>query len=113
VTRDALKAMRSGSVAVDLAAGPLGGNVEGSVPGRTVVLEGGITVIGAGDLASSMAAAASGAYARNIAALVGVLVRDGALAIDLDDEIQDAIVAVHRGAVRHAGARHETAGGAR
>jgi NAD(P) transhydrogenase subunit alpha len=120
VTRDALKAVRSGSVVVDLAAGPLGGNVEGSVPGHTAVLEGGVTVIGAGDLASSMAAGASAAYARNTAALVGLLVRDGALAIDLDDEIQDAIVAVHRGAVRHPhrtardeSARPETAGGAR
>ena len=100
VTRDALKTMRPGSVVVDLAAGPHGGNVEGSEPDRTSILENGITVIGAGDLASSMAAAASAAYARNIAALVGVLVHDGALAIDLDDEIQNAVVVTHGGTVR-------------
>jgi H+-translocating NAD(P) transhydrogenase subunit alpha len=109
VTRDALKTMRPGSVVVDLAAGPYGGNVEGSEPDRTTVLEDGITVTGAGNLASSMAAAASAAYARNIAALVGVLVRDGALVVDLDDEIQAAVVVAHRGAIR--GETH--AGGAR
>jgi NAD(P) transhydrogenase subunit alpha len=101
VTAEALKSLRPGSVVIDLAAGPRGGNVEGSVPDSTVVLEGGITVIGAGNLASSMASAASGAYARNIAALVALLVHDGAPAIDLEDEIQDAVVAVYRGALRH------------
>jgi proton-translocating NAD(P)+ transhydrogenase subunit alpha len=111
VTRDALKAMRPGSVVVDLAAGPHGGNVEGSEPDRTAVLEDGITVIGAGNLASSMAAAASAAYARNIAALVSVLVRDGALVVDLDDEIQNAVVVAHRGAVRHPAARTPAPGG--
>lgn len=101
VTAEALKSLPPGSVVIDLASGPRGGNVEGSAPDSTVVLEDGITLIGAGNLASSMASAASAAYARNAAALVALLVHDGVLAIDLDDEIQDAVVAVYRGAVRH------------
>jgi NAD(P) transhydrogenase subunit alpha len=48
-----------------------------------------------------MAAGASAAYARNIAATTAHLVRDGRPAIDLADEIQAAIVVTHDGAVVH------------
>ena len=98
VTREALEAMRPGSVVVDTAASPQGGNVEGSEPGRSVALDNGVTVIGAGDLPCSMASASSAAYARNLSALAGLLVRDGVLAIDLENEIQHAIVITHQGA---------------
>jgi NAD(P) transhydrogenase subunit alpha len=97
VTRDALKAMRPGSVVVDLAAGPLGGNVEGSEPDRTIVVEDGVTVIGAGSLPASMAAGASAAYARNIAAMVNLLVGSGAVLIDPGDEILRAAVVTRPG----------------
>jgi NAD(P) transhydrogenase subunit alpha len=91
--------MRPGSVVVDLAASPLGGNVALSEPDRTVVLEGGVTVIGAGNLPSAMATAASTAYARNVGALLAHLVRDGELAIDPADEIQAGVVVTHGGRV--------------
>jgi NAD(P) transhydrogenase subunit alpha len=99
VTAEALKGMRPGSVVVDLAAGPLGGNVQGSVPDRTVVVADGVTIVGAGNLPSAMAPGASAAYARNVAALTAHLVRDGAPVIDLDDEILKAVVVTHDGAV--------------
>jgi NAD(P) transhydrogenase subunit alpha len=99
VTEEALKGMRPGSVVVDLAAGPLGGNVEGSVADRTIVVADGVTVIGAGNLPSAMAPGASAAYARNISALTAHLLRDGAPAIDLADEILAAVVVTHDGAV--------------
>jgi NAD(P) transhydrogenase subunit alpha len=86
-------------VIVDLAAGPLGGNVAGSVPDRTVAVADGVTIIGAGNLPSAMAPGASAAYARNVAALTAHLLRDGAPAIDLDDEILKAVVVTHGGAV--------------
>ncbi|MDX7997592.1 NAD(P)(+) transhydrogenase (Re/Si-specific) subunit alpha, partial [Bacillus subtilis] len=69
VTAAALAALRPGSVVVDLAAGPLGGNVDGSVPDKTIVTSEGVTVLGAGRLPSSMPQAASTAYARNVLAL--------------------------------------------
>ncbi len=72
VTDDALKSMSAGSVVVDMGASDLGGNVAGSVPGETVVTENGVTVIGASGLPSSMAPAASAAYARNVSALLTV-----------------------------------------
>jgi NAD(P) transhydrogenase subunit alpha len=99
VTEETVKAMRPGSVLVDLAASPLGGNVEISVPDETVVTPGGVTVIGAGNLPAAMPAAASTAYARNVAALLGHLVRDGALVVDLADEIQAGVVISHAGRV--------------
>jgi len=102
VTQEALKGMRPGSVVVDIAAGPLGGNVEGSVAGSRTVVADGVTLIGADDLPSAMAPGASTAYARNIAALLGHLVQDGAAAINLTDEIQAAIVLTTGGEVVNA-----------
>ncbi len=99
VSADALAAMRPGSVVVDLAAGPLGGNVAGSEPDATVVLAGGVTVIGAGNLPATVPAAASAAYARNVTALVAQIVHDGVLAFDLADEIQAAVVVTHEGRI--------------
>src|SRR4029077_9330897 len=68
VTEDAIKAMTAGSVIVDMGAGPLGGNVAGSVPDAQTVTENGVTVIGAGALAASVPTAASNAFARNVSA---------------------------------------------
>jgi NAD(P) transhydrogenase subunit alpha len=100
VSEQALKEMRPGSVVVDTACGPLGGNVEVSQPGGTVVTANGVTVIGAGNLPSAMPSAASTAYARNVAATLGALTADGELRIDLADEIQAAIVVSHGGRLR-------------
>lgn len=102
VTADAVKKMQPGSVIVDVAASPLGGNVEVSRPGETVVTDEKITVIGAGTLPAEMPAASSAMYARNITALLKHLVRDGALTIDLDDEIQAGVIVAHGGKVVHA-----------
>lgn len=99
VTADALAGMAPGSVVVDLAAGDLGGNVEGSRPDETVLTATGVTVIGAGNLPARMPAAASTAYARNVSALLAHLLRDGALHIDPDDEIQAGVVITHLGRV--------------
>ena len=99
VTEAALKGMRPGSVVVDLASGPLGGNVALSRPDTTVETGNGVTVIGAGSLPAQMPIAASTAYARNVAATLGEFMRDGALTIDPADELQAAIVVAHAGKV--------------
>ncbi|GAA1784007.1 hypothetical protein GCM10009682_02740 [Luedemannella flava] len=72
----------------------------GSSPDATVVTDGGVTLIGAADLPSTMAPAASTAYSRNIVAVLEHLVVDGELAIDLTDEITSAMVVTHAGAAR-------------
>jgi proton-translocating NAD(P)+ transhydrogenase subunit alpha len=101
VTGEALKAMAAGSVIVDMGAGPLGGNVDGSVAGETIVTENGVTVIGAGNLAATVPAAASAAFARNVSSLLLHMVSDGELAIDVSDDIQAGVVIAHDGKVVH------------
>jgi len=101
VTAEAMKGVQAGSVLVDLAASSLGGNVEGSVPDQAVLTDDGVLIIGAGNLPAQMPAAASAAYSHNIVALLAELVRDGALKIDLADEIQAGVVITHQGTVVH------------
>lgn len=97
----ALAALKPGSVVVDLASGPLGGNVAGSVPEQSVVTDHGVLVVGAGNLPSRMPRAASTAFSRNVCALLGAFVKEGALAIDLTDEVLAGVVIAHQGEVVH------------
>ena len=105
VSAAALAAMRPGSVVVDLAASDLGGNVVGSVPERTVVTDGGVTVVGAGNLAAAVPRAASAAYARNVVALLSHLVADGRIVLDQADEITAGVLVTHDGEIVHPAVR--------
>lgn len=105
VTREMVQGMRPGSVVVDLAA-ESGGNVEGSVPGRDIPIPtadgtGHITLVGLKDPASAMASDASRLYAKNVANLLALLVRDGTLALDFSDEVVAGACLTHAGEVRH------------
>jgi hypothetical protein len=99
ITREMLRGMSPGSVIVDLAA-ERGGNCEATQPGKTVVAEG-VTVIGPLNLTSSVPYHASQMYARNIAALLKHLVKDGQLTIDPNDEITRETLVARAGAVVH------------
>jgi len=99
VTAAAVSGMKSGSVIVDMAASALGGNVELSRPGETVMTENGVRIIGADNLPASMPAGASAFYARNIFELVRHFAEDGTLKLDFTDEITAATVIAHGGAV--------------
>jgi NAD(P) transhydrogenase subunit alpha len=101
VTDDALKAMTAGSVIVDMGASALGGNVDGSVPGQTVVTEHGVTIIGASALPASMPGAASAMYSRNVSALLLYLVKDGALALEPDDDLLAGVMITSGGTIVH------------
>jgi NAD(P) transhydrogenase subunit alpha len=105
VTAAAVASMRAGSVLVDLGASTLGGNVEGSVPGEAIVTENGVTVIGADNLPAQVPTAASVAFSHNVAALLLHIVHDGALLIDLADEIQAGVVITHEGELVHPAVR--------
>ncbi|HLX18724.1 MAG TPA: Re/Si-specific NAD(P)(+) transhydrogenase subunit alpha [Gaiellaceae bacterium] len=85
ISAEAVRGMRPGSVIVDLAA-DTGGNCELTKPGEEIV-ESGVTIVGTKNLPSTMPTHASQLLSRNIAALLGLLVRDGALSLDWDDEI--------------------------
>jgi len=101
VTQEALKSMAAGSVVVDMGASALGGNVAGSEPDETLVTENGVTLIGAGGLPSTMPAAASAMYARNISSLLLYMLTDGSLAIDRSDDLQAGVVITHDSQVVH------------
>jgi NAD(P) transhydrogenase subunit alpha len=109
VPREAVDRLHAGSVIVDIAASQLGGNVDGSIPDMTIVTERGVTIVGAGNLPSQVPRAASTSYARNLTALLGLLIRDGALQIDLQDEVLAGLVVTHDGIVN----RPESLGGSR
>jgi NAD(P) transhydrogenase subunit alpha len=81
----AVRAMRPGSVVVDLAA-EAGGNCELTEPGEEVVREG-MTIVGFTNLPSSMPFHASQLYARNVSALLQHLAPEGELVLNWDDEI--------------------------
>lgn len=103
VTEEAVVGMRPGSVIVDIASSDLGGNVAISRPDETFVTDNGVTVIGAGNLPSTVAGSASAAYSRNVSALLLHLITDGELAVDLDDEIDVGVVVTYGGEVVHRG----------
>ena len=85
ITAAMVAGMRPGSVVVDLAA-ESGGNCEATVPGSTVDVEG-VTVAGPLDLASMGATHASEMFARNVFNFARLLIADGALAPDWNDEL--------------------------
>jgi NAD(P) transhydrogenase subunit alpha len=80
-----VRAMRPGSVIVDLAA-ETGGNCELTVVGETVTHHG-ITIIGPANLPASVPTHASQMYARTVLTVVKYVTKDGALRLDPDDEI--------------------------
>ncbi len=99
VTAEAVKGMKPGSVIVDMAASALGGNVELSKVGETVVTRNGVSIIAPDNLPAAMPVGASAFYARNISALLLSLVKDGKLHLDFDDEVTASTVITHSGQV--------------
>jgi len=99
VTAAAVANMRPGSVIVDMAASALGGNCELSRAGETIVTDNGVTIVAPDNLPASMPASSSQFYARNISSLLLNMVKDGALALDFEEEVTKATVITHGGAV--------------
>jgi len=99
VTEDMVKAMKPGSVIVDLAA-PQGGNCPLTEAGKTVVKHG-VTLIGETNVPALVAADASALYARNLLDFLKLIVnKDGALTVDLEDDIVAACLMTQGGEVK-------------
>jgi NAD(P) transhydrogenase subunit alpha len=96
--------MKPGSVLIDLAV-EAGGNVEGAKAGEVVTTANGVQIVGHTNLPGRIASDASSLYAKNLVAFVGLMIKDGALALDLEDEILKASAVTHGGAVVHEGVR--------
>jgi NAD(P) transhydrogenase subunit alpha len=100
ITEEMVADMHPGSVIVDMAAAT-GGNVAGTQPDR-VVTRGGVEIHGPTNLASVVAYDASQMYARNLVAMLERMRgEDGAIAIDLEDEIIGEAAVVADGTARH------------
>ena len=100
ITEEAVKAMRLGSVIVDLAA-EAGGNCELTKPGETSVSHG-VTIIGITNVPGTMPYHASQLYSRNVFTLLTHLTKDGALHMDLSDDITRGTTLTHEGKIVHA-----------
>jgi len=104
VSAEQVASMKPGSVLIDLAV-EAGGNVAGAKAGEVVTTANGVSIVGYTNLPGRIAADASALYARNLAAFVGLMLKDGAVTLDLDDEILKAAVVTHGGAVVHEGVK--------
>ena len=99
VTEDMVKAMKPGSVIVDLAAAQ-GGNCP-LTEANAVVVKHGVTLVGETNLPALVAADASALYARNVLDFLKlVLTKEATLQIDLQDDIVAACLVAHEGVVR-------------
>ncbi len=103
VTEEAVKKMKPGSVVVDLA-GEAGGNCELTEPGQTVIRHD-VKIVAPLNVPSTMAEHASQLYARNIQALLDLMVREGQLALDFDDEVIAGACVTRGGEIVHEGAK--------
>jgi len=91
--------MRPGSVIIDLAA-EAGGNCELTEPGEAVVSNG-VTILGPLNIASTMPVHASQMYAKNLQNLLALLVHEGTLSPDFNDEIVSGTCVARDGEVTH------------
>ena len=99
ITREMVEAMPPGSVIIDLAASD-GGNCELSEPDR-VVEHDGVRIVPGHGLVNSMPAEASALYARNVVALLKLLIVEGSVRLDLEDEVVAGALMIHDGSVVH------------
>ena len=103
VTEDMVKSMKPGAVIIDIAAGKgsdgVGGNCPLTEAGKTVIKHG-VTVVGETNLPALVAADASALYARNVLDFLKLVInKEGALHIDLEDDIVAACLVTRDGAV--------------
>ena len=96
VTEDMVKAMKPGSVIVDLAASQ-GGNCPLTEAGQTVVKHG-VTLVGETNLPALVAADASALYARNVLDFLKLVInKEGQFHLDLEDDIVKACLMCREG----------------
>ncbi|NJN30026.1 MAG: Re/Si-specific NAD(P)(+) transhydrogenase subunit alpha [Synechococcales cyanobacterium RM1_1_8] len=100
VTEDMVNGMKPGSIIVDMAANQ-GGNCAYSEAGRTII-HNGVTILGPTNLPSTVAIHASQLYAKNIQALLKLLVKDGELDLNFEDEIVKGACLTHGGEIQNA-----------
>ncbi|WP_448602480.1 Re/Si-specific NAD(P)(+) transhydrogenase subunit alpha [Thermoleptolyngbya sp.] len=99
LTEEMVAQMKPGSVVVDLAA-EQGGNCACTEPGKDVV-KNDVTIMGPINLPSSLPIHASQMYAKNLTSLLQLMVKDGELNLNFDDDIIASACVVHGGEIRN------------
>lgn len=97
VTEEAVNGMKRGSIIIDLA-GSTGGNCALSQPDVTVERNG-VTILAPTNLAATVPVHASQLYSRNITAFLSLLIKDGELKIDMNDDVVGPSCVTHQGQV--------------
>lgn len=103
ISADMIARMKPGAIVVDMAA-ETGGNVEGTVAGEKTWIND-VLVIGPTHIASRMPVHASEMYAKNLFNFISPFIKDGALALDWEDEVMAGACLTHAGEIRHAGVK--------
>jgi NAD(P) transhydrogenase subunit alpha len=103
VTEDAVRRMKPGSVIVDLAA-ETGGNCELTEAGESVVVHD-VKILGPLNVPSTMAEHASQLYARNVQSLLGLMLKEGEVELDFEDEVIAGACITRGGEIVHEGAK--------
>ncbi|MGZ5290813.1 MAG: Re/Si-specific NAD(P)(+) transhydrogenase subunit alpha [Actinomycetota bacterium] len=100
ITKEAVFGMQPGSVIVDCAA-ERGGNCELTQPNKRVVTENRVTILGPTNLPADVPQTASLMYSKNVTAFLLLIVKDGKLAIDEEDEIIKGTIVTKAGEIVH------------
>ena len=91
----AVNGMKRGSIVIDLA-GATGGNVTGSKPDETVERDG-ITIMSPTNLPATVPVHASQLYSRNVTSFLNLLIKDGELHLDMNDDVVGPSCVTHEG----------------
>ena len=92
---DAVNGMKRGSVVIDLA-GATGGNVTASKPDE-IVERNGVTILAPTNLPATVPVHASQLYSRNVTSFLNLLIKDGELNIDMNDDVVGPSCVTHQG----------------
>tara|TARA_B100000401_G_scaffold285941_1_gene195537 strand:+ start:25 stop:1161 length:1137 start_codon:yes stop_codon:yes gene_type:complete len=94
-----VEAMKKGSVIIDLAA-ENGGNCQDTVAGEVKNING-VTIDGTLNFPSTMQVHSSQLYAKNISTFISHMTKEGAIEIDMEDEIISGSIFTHQGKITH------------
>ena len=99
VTEEMVKGMKPGSIVIDLAA-ERGGNCELTEPGKTVVKHG-VSIIGELNLPSTVPHHASQMYSNNVVNFLKLMIKDGQLNTEVEDDIVQGATVIRNGEIVH------------
>jgi H+-translocating NAD(P) transhydrogenase subunit alpha len=97
LTEAAVSGMKRGAVVIDLA-GSTGGNCAISKPDQTIE-RGGVTIMAPLNLAATVPVHASQLYSRNVTAFLSLIIKDGELNIDMNDDVVGPSCVTHQGKI--------------